>query len=293
MPDNPSFDVAAFSDRLSTTVAEAAERVVAVYGPRQWPASGLLWRPGLVVAAEETLQGEEDLSITLPRGETVEAEIVGRDPSTDIVLLRAETGEAPEWRLAPMPRVGAMALAVGRTEESPVAAFGIVTAVGGPWQSLRGGRIDARISLDFTLPARAEGGAAVLADGSLIGLAVTGPRRRTIVIPATTVERVVTILLDKGYVARGYLGVSLQRVGRRGGQHGLVVMDVEPESPAQKAGFVVGDIITTWNGEPVRRPGDVARGLGPDTVGQDVVVGVLRGGVASEITVTIGERPRR
>ena len=108
------------------------------------------------------------------------------------------------------------------------------------------GRIDARIRLGLALPAKVEGGAIVAPDGSLIGLAVTGPRRRALAIPAVTIDRAVATLLVKGYVARGYLGVELQSLRRRGGGPGVIVAEVEPNSPAQEAGFVVGDIITTW-----------------------------------------------
>jgi S1-C subfamily serine protease len=243
------------------------------------------------VAAEEALSADEDLSVTLPGGKRLAAEVLGRDVSTDVVVLRVKAGATVEWRTASAPAVGSLALVVGRAGDSPLAAFGIVAESGGPWHSLKGGRIDALIRLGFELPPRAEGGAAVTPDGMLIGLAVTGPRRRTIVIPSETVERSLTALVDRGYVARGYLGVSLQRVRRSDG--GVLVVDVAPGSPAAVAGLVIGDILTTWEGEPVRSVGEVARRLGADSVGRNVVIGLLRGGAPVELTIVIGERARR
>ena len=174
------------------------------------------------------------------------AEIVGRDPSTDVGLLRIATDDAEAWAQSPTPAVGSLALVIGRGDESPIAALGLVAEVGGAWRSMRGGRIDARIRLGLSLPARVEGGAVVAPDGSLIGLAVTGPRGRALAIPATTVGRAVAALIEKGYVARGFLGFELQSLRRRGGGPSVIIVEVEPSSPAEQAGFVVGDIITTW-----------------------------------------------
>ena len=217
---------------------------------------------------------------------------MGRDASTDVVLLNAETGEAAAWPVAPIPAAGSLALAVGRGEQSPIAAFGVVAEVGPAWQSLHGGRIDARIRLGLGLSGRSEGGAVVAPDGTLIGMAVAGPRRRGLVIPATTIERAVTALAKTGYVARGFLGVSLHPLGGRATQQGVIAVDVEPDSPAARAGIVVGDIVTTWNGEQLQSARDVLRRLGTDSVGQSATMGLLRGGASTEVTVTIGERRR-
>jgi S1-C subfamily serine protease len=128
----------------------------------------------------------------------------------------------------------------------------------------------------------------VAPDGTLIGLAVTGPWRRALAIPASTVERAVKVLAEKGYVPRGYLGVGLHPT-----RDGAVIVSIEPEGPAAKAGFLVGDIVTTWNGEAIASVGGVSNRLSTGTVGETAKVGVLRGGLANEIPVVIGERPRR
>lgn len=282
-------DLATLSQQFSELIATAAPRLVAVHGADGGQVSGLIWRTGLVVSAHEALSGEDDVHVTLADGSHPKAELAGRDPTTDVALLKLETPDFDDWTHAPTPAVGSIAIVAGRGPHSPLAGFGLVSEVGPAWRSMRGGAIDARITLGLRLSSRAEGGAVLAPDGGLIGLAVTGPRRRALAIPASTVERAVRTLGEKGYVPRGYLGVSLHPVGR--GQ-GAIMVGIEPDGPAAQAGFVVGDVVTTWNGETIRSVGDVADRLGTGSVGETVKLGVLRGGVASQIDVTIGERPR-
>jgi S1-C subfamily serine protease len=285
----PFADLSALSDQFSRLTAEAAPRLVAVHGADGGRISGIIWRTGLVVTAHEALAGEDDLRITLADGSSVVVELAGRDPSTDVALLKAATPEFGDWRQAETPRPGSIAIVVGRGEHSARASFGLVSEVGPAWRSMRGGEIDARITLGLRLTSRAEGGAVVAPDGGLVGLAVTGPRRSALAIPAATVDRAVRTLAEKGYVPRGYLGVSLHPLGR---SEGAIIVGIEPESPAARAGLAVGDIITTWNGEGVRSVGEVFHRLGAGAVGETARLGVLRGGVASEFGVTVGERPR-
>jgi S1-C subfamily serine protease len=152
---------------------------------------------------------------------------------------------------------------------------------------LRGGEIDARLHLAVRLGGRSEGAAVVAPDGALVGMAVSGPRRRTLVIPTSTIARAVATLSEKGYVPRGWLGVMLHPVGE-----GAIVLSVEEQSPAAKAGLLVGDVITTWNGEAVSSVGGIASRLATGSVNANVRLGVLRGGNASDIDVILGERPR-
>ena len=292
MSNETNFDLSQFSEALAGAVATAGARVVSVKGAGRWAISGVIWRTGLVVTAHEGLEGDDEFEVTFASGETVKAELLGRDPSTDVALLKLATAEFGDWAKAPAPKTGSIALAVGRGDNSPVAAFGLVSETGPEWRSMRGGLIDQRIVLGLRLAGRSEGGAVIASDGSLIGLAVTGPRRRALAIPATTIERAVVALGAKGYVARGYLGVSLHPLAGKGEQGGAIVVAIEPESPAAKAGFVIGDIVTTWNGEPVQSVYAVSQRLGTDAVGQIVKLGLTRGGSPTEITVTIGERPR-
>ncbi len=191
-------DLKNFSDQLAALVAAAAPRLVAVRGADGGALSGIIWSTGLVVTAHEALEGEDDVTVALPDGSTVAAHIAGRDPTTDVALLKLETPTLADWTRAPTPAVGSIAMAAGRSEHSPLARFGLVAEIGPAWRSMRGGEIDARITLDLRLTGRIEGGAVLAPDGGLIGMAVNGPRRRALVIPATTIDRAVKTLAEKG-----------------------------------------------------------------------------------------------
>ena len=155
---------------------------------------------------------------------------------------------------------------------------------------MRGGLIDRRIGLSGGLDGRFEGAAALDAEGALIGLVLFGPRRRALVIPAETIDRVAPVLAEKGRVARGYLGAGLHPV-RHVGLHGAMVMSLDEDGPAKQAGLFIGDVITAWNGEVVRGPRELIRRLGPDSVGQTVTLSLVRGGAEEKATLTVGERP--
>jgi S1-C subfamily serine protease len=180
---------------------------------------------------------------------------------------------------------------VGADDGAPTAAFGVVSRSTGPWWSLRSGEIDARIELDLRMRQSAEGGLAIDAAGQAIGMTVFGPRRRVLVIPSATIERVATRLEKHGHIPRGYLGLGFQLVAIEDGKRGVMVMKVEPKGPAAKAGVHQGDIIVAWNGEPIHHARSLLRALGPDSVGQTITLGLRRGGEAKDVPLTIAERP--
>jgi S1-C subfamily serine protease len=279
---------AALSDALAAATEGAARRVALLHDGSS-TLSAILWADGLVVTAEETLGRDEGLRLVLPDGREAAGELAGRDPSSDVALIRAETGPVAAWEAAAVPAAGALALAVGRGAAGPVAALAPVAESGPEWRSARGGRIDALIRLGAVMPRRLEGGAVVAADGRLIGLAAADPRRRGLAIPAATVGRAVAALAVRGYVARGYLGLGLQPL--RGGG-GLLVVEVAAGGPGAAAGLVVGDVIADWDGEAAGGMRALARRLGPDAVGARVRLGLVRAGAPAEATLTIGERPR-
>jgi S1-C subfamily serine protease len=189
-------------------------------------------------------------------------------------------------------RVGALALAVGAVSGAPISAFGAVSFVGPAWRSLRGGDIDARLELDLSLRRAAEGGLAIDASGGAFGMAVFGPRRKVLVIPAATIERVAGKLQSHGRIARGYLGVGLQATKLDGeGGIGAMVMSVDAKGPGAAAGVKQGDVIVNWNGERFRDVRTLLRALGPESVGQTVKLSLARGGEPVEVSLTIGERP--
>ena len=295
MPDSTN-SLLALSSAAADVVERAAKAVVAVAHGGRGTISGIHWRSGVIVTAEEMLDQEKDIAVTLPGGRQVTATLAGRDPSTDVAVLRvAPDGLAvAEAADAGSLRVGHLILAVGNYVGAPVSALGSVGYVGGAWHSMRGGAIDTFLRLDLRLNPAAEGGALVDAHGHVLGMAVTGPRRRALAIPRSTIDRAVDQLLAKGYVGRGYLGAGLQHVrvaGEGGRRAGVLIVSIDPDGPAAKAGLLVGDIITAWNDTAVERVRDVMRLLGTDSVGKSVALKILRGGAATNMNVTIGERP--
>jgi S1-C subfamily serine protease len=279
------------SAALARLVGIAAPSTVAIQSDHS-RSSGFFWRPGLIVTADEALSEEGDITVTLPGGDAIAARRVGRDHTTDIALLRVDRSDLPTPPLESLPvAVGALALAVGAEDGAPTAAFGVVSRSTGPWYSLRGGEIDARIELDLRMRRSAEGGLAIDATGHAVGMAVFGPRRRVLVIPSTTIQRVAARLEKYGHIPRGYLGLGFQLVAIEGGGRGVMVMNVDPHGPGAKAGVHQGDVIVAWNGEAIRQVRSLSRALGPDSVGQTVTLGLRRGGETKDVQLTIGTRP--
>jgi S1-C subfamily serine protease len=172
--------------------------------------------------------------------------------------------------------------------------MGIVSAVSGSWRTWRGGRLDHYIRLDLTLFPGSSGGVVVNPAGEAIGIATSVLSRiAAVAIPATTVDRVVDEILARGRVARGYLGVGLQPVELPDHQKGLIVLSLEPEGPAAKAGVLIGDILISVGGEAVSDTDDIQGVLELHGVGRSVEAEVLRGGFSKKAAIAIGERPRR
>jgi S1-C subfamily serine protease len=281
-----------FSDALADVVSEATKSVVAVHSHRS-VSSGWVWRTGLIVTADEALADEGEISVVSFDGTAVQATVVGRDPTTDIALLRAEGVNAPAVALHhEPPRAGALALAVGSESGAALSAFGAVSFVGAAWRSLRGGEINARVELDLSPRRAGEGGLAIDASGRAFGMVVFGPRRKVLVIPAATVDRVAGRLQAHGRVPRGYLGLGLQAAKLDGeGGMGAMVMSVDPKGPGAAAGVKQGDVFVKWNGERFRDVRTILRALGPESVGQTIKLSLLRGGDPLEVSLTVGERP--
>jgi S1-C subfamily serine protease len=283
------------SDAVHALVENTARHVVAVNAGGRNAASGILWRAGLIVTADEALGEQEDFELLMPDGRAVVGKLAGRDPSTDIALLRVEGAFDTLDALKPATAVkpGHLAVAVGRTSNGQLAACGIVKESGGSWRSWAGGLIDQRILLDLALDRRSHGGAVVNAAGDLIGLAAFAPRNRALVIPAETVDRIAARLAATGSVSRGYLGVGLHPL--RAGEHrsGAIVVRLDENGPAKRAGILVGDILTAWNGEPIRGVRDVFKRLGPDAVGSTITLDLVRADRETRVDIAVGERPHK
>lgn len=304
MPDpSAGFSLDAISNHVANLLDGIAPRLVTIHGRKRGTSSGFLWRPGLVITAEEALEFDEDVAITRPDGSQATGSLVGRDPSTDIALLRIDEQPLEEIAFSPTDslRAGHLILAAGRQPEGLSAALGIVSLAGGAWRSLRGGHIDRRIHLDLRLNFQSEGGIALDTNGRIIGMTVLGPRGRVLVIPSETIERVAPQLLEKGCVARGYLGLGLQpvRIDKAAADaaglaepRGLIVISVDQDGPGHSAGIRQGDILIRWNADAVPSVRHVYRLLGPESVGQSVDLGIVRAGEHMTLAVEIRERPK-
>jgi S1-C subfamily serine protease len=288
----PAIPLQQLSDALTDIVVRAAQSIVAVHSRRS-RSSGFVWRPGLIVTVDEVLDDEGDIAVALPGGEMAAVSLVGRDPTTDVALLRVDRTNSPPVTLESASMVaGALVCAVGSQHGASIAAFGAVSFVGGAWRSFRGGEIDVRIELDLSLRRAGEGGLALDASGRPFGMVVFGPRRQVLVIPAATIERVAATLETHGKVARGYLGLGLQPTKLDGDDGiGVMVMSVDPKGPGAAAGVRQGDIIIKWNDQPIQGVRELLRALGPDTVGSTVKLALRRGGKPAEARLTVRERP--
>src|SRR5581483_357132 len=250
-----SSTLAALSDDLAGAVERTAPYVVAVNGHGRIPSSGVIWRTGVVVTAEHSLKSDDDLSIVLADGRKLGAKLAGRDAGTDIAVLKVvEADAAPVFAPADSVKTGNLALAVARSIELGAnATMGVISAVGGPWSTWRGGRLDQYIRLDVSLYPGSSGAAVVDTAGRILGIATSALSRAAgVAIPAATIERVAGELISKGRVPRGYLGLGLQPVGlpehlinklKLQTDTGLIVLTAEPNGPAGRAGVLVGDIL--------------------------------------------------
>lgn len=295
-----------FSNTLADAVEAAGQSVVAVNARQRTSSSGVHWRAGVVVAADHTIEREDSITVTLPDGRTVPATLVGRDAGTDLAVLKIEGAGVPPAQLGDSAtlKIGHVVLAVARPGDSGVSAsWGAISALGGPWRTWSGGQIDQLIRPDLTLYPGFSGGALIDAQGQVVGIATSGlSRSLNLAIPTSTVHRVVDQLLSGGRVARGYLGLAMQPVQipdslksalSIANQTGLIVVHVETGGPGEQAGMLVGDIVLALNGQPMADTNDVQSVLDPERVGQALPAQVIRGGLLKDLSLTVGERPRR
>jgi S1-C subfamily serine protease len=288
-----------FSDALADRLAAASAIAVGIRtGHRD--RSGILWRENVVVTSEQVLPEGTEFTV-IRNGTELPARLAGRDPGTNVAVLRlsqALAGALPE--AAQLPRPGSLALIVGADARGAATGrLGMVHATGPEWHSIAGGRIDALLRLDTRLGAD-EGGPVLSLGGKLIGMSTSGPRRRALVIPAATIARVLDPLLAEGRIARGWLGVALQTVmvperlrDAAGRDTGMMVVSLAPGAPAEQAGVLPGDIILELDGKRVGRARGLAVALAPERVGQPATLKLLRAGEVQLVTATIAARPVR
>lgn len=297
MSDERNHTLGALSDALAAVVDEQGRSIVRVEARRRGHSSGIAWSAGgLVITAHHTVQRDEDLGIGLPDGEVVPATLVGRDPTTDVAVLRAEDAELapPGWAGIEALRVGHLALSVGRHDANAQASLGIVAKKSGPWRTKAGGTVDTYLQTDIAVYPGFSGSALVDVEGRAYGMNTSWfGRRSSLTIPHETLRRTVDLLVEHGQVRRGLLGVSAHVVQLPPSaaetldqQTGLLVGSVEPDSPADRAGLLVGDLIVTFDGAPTPRLDALMALLTEERIGQAVPLQIVRGGLLDERSVT-------
>jgi S1-C subfamily serine protease len=283
------------SDDVAAVVKGVEPSVVAIYAGGRMSSSGVHWSAGAIVTAEHALPRDEEIRLGLPDGTIVPAELVGRDPGTDLAVLKFDAASMPVIpRSAGAIHPGNIVLAIGRHRDIGVcAAMGILSVAGDASNTWRGGRLDRFLRLDISLYSGTAGAAVVNAAGEAIGIATSVfSRIAPVAIPQSTVDRISGDLLKRGYVARAYLGVGLQSVPMPAdlAPGGLLVVSIEPNSPAEKAGLVFADVLISLNGRPVKDTRGVQAFLIAENIGKTVSLTAVRGGKRIELPVTVGEK---
>jgi serine protease Do len=290
-----------WATEASDFTARVAPGVVAVEASRRRRLSGIVWNAETVVTAAEPLACAN--RITVHTGtESLAAEVIGLDLSTDVAVLQVRNDlPAPARTDSAALRAGQTVLVAGRESGGPVAAWSHVQYLGPAWRSRRGGEIARRIRLEPALDAGLEGGGVFEPGGRLCAMAVLGPRGRVLGIPAETLAGVVERVARHGYLPQPYLGLRLQAVWldetlrlqlERPRGPAIIVIGIDPGSPAATAGIVFGDLVLAVADETVATPIDVTRQIGRVAIGSTVAIELLRAGVRQQVSVVMGERPR-
>ena len=297
---------AALGKELADASAEAGKSVVGVHGARHF-SSAIVIAKDAVVAANHAVRRDDEITVVTAPGQTTGAKVAGRDPGTDLAVLRLTQPidqPAARWASTSSLRVGELVLALARTRRgNVVASSGIVSGlINAPLRTWRGGEIDQFIRPDLNLYAGFSGGPLVNSQGEFLGLNTAGLHRSGITVPASTVTRVSAELLEKGRVERPYLGLAMQTVPvpeslrsrlNLNASEGLLLVHVEAESPADKAGLLLGDLLLTLDGQPATDTDSVQETLGKRKPGNRISAGVVRGGSLTQVTIDLEARPRR
>jgi S1-C subfamily serine protease len=291
------------SEALAATVEAISPGVVRVDARRRFPATGVVWSAdGVIVTTHHVVEEEEAIRVGLPDGATATATLVGRDPTTDVAVLRAQASglTPPVWLEPDLQdlRVGHLVLALGRPGRTVQATLGVVSALGAGWRTPAGGQVDRYVQTDVMMYPGFSGGPLGNAAGGVVGLNTSALLRGvSLTIPVGTLRRVVEMLLAHGRVRRGYLGVSTQPVRlpaalaqQLGQETGLLLSTVEAGSPAEQGGLLLGDTLVALEDTPLRQRDDLLTLLGPERIGTAVAIRLVRSGQVQELRVVIGER---
>ena len=290
------------SDALADAAEKAGEATVLVNARRRMPASGIVYASDLILTADHTIEREEGIKVTLADGTEVSAKVAGRDPGSDLAVLKLDRPVKNVAEATKSPaRLGQIALVLGRPSPNGIeASLGTVSAIGGPIRTGRGGTLERYIRTDSISYPGFSGGPLVAADGTVLGVNTSGlANGAAVTIPADIAWKIADTLVKHGRIQRGYLGIrsqtveipeSSQKALKREQGTGLLIVGVENNSPASKGGLIVGDILVAVVGTPVLHHDELFTRLDGDVVGKSMPIEVLRGGQPQTINVVIGER---
>lgn len=296
---NPLSD---FSNILTSAAEKGGASTVLVDARKRYPASGIAYAEDLVLTADHVITREEnEIKVGLQDGKSLKATIAGRDPGSDLAILRLAEKALTPAKTSEDVKVGQLVLAVGRPSDAGIqASWGIVTAIAGPTRTHRGGMLDKYVKTETTPYPGFSGGPLLNTEGEVLGLNTSGlSHNSSLTIPVSVAWRIADALAKHGSVKRGYLGVRTQPVEipeaarsalKRDQKSGLLVLWLEENGPAQKGGLFVGDTIVAIGGRSASDPDDLFAALTSDTVGKPIAVDVLRGGKPETVNVTVGER---
>jgi serine protease Do len=313
--DNPiGSPLQAFSDSIASTVEAVGTSTVAVRGRgRHALGCGLVWRPGILVTAAHIFgRAPATASIITAQRAAADLALVGTDSPTDLAVFRLPDQALPAVQISDSPgaRAGELAILIGRSQGAEVtASVSVIHRLSGPWQTWLGGHIDRLIRLDIGLQDGMSGAAVADATGHVLGMATSAlSRNNGIVIPASTISRVVDELLARGHVARAFLGIGAQPVpvanlaasapgaeaGKPaeapGAEAGLLITSMLPGGPAAQAGLLVGDILVDVGDHRAASVPELREALAGN-IGKSVRVSLIRGGTPAEVEVTVGQWP--
>ena len=297
------------SSALAATMEAAGPFVVRLEGRHRLPATGIVWSAdGILVTAHHVIERDENIGVGLPGNEPAVAQVVGRDPTTDLAVLRTQASSLSPatWTAIDDVKVGHLVMAVARPGLTVQATLGIVSALGKEWRTPAGGEVDRYLQTDLVMYPGFSGGPLVDASGQALGVNTSALLRGvSLAVPPLTVRRVVETLLAHGRVRRGYLGIGVQpvrlptesarQIGQLAGsgppqETGLLLVQVKEGSPADQGGLLLGDTIIALDGQPVPHHDALQALLTGDRVGTAVAVRIVRAGQVHEIQVAIGEQ---
>lgn len=302
---NENNPLAALSEAMAAAAARAGAATVTVEARQRMPASGVAFAPDLILTANHVVEQDQDIRIVLPDGSEVLAQVAGRDPGSDLAVLRLEKPLAAPAVLAEgEARVGQFVLALGRPfGHGAEASLGVISAVGGAlhFGHGHGANLERHIRTDAIFYPGFSGGPLVSAAGEVVGINTSGlARGAPLTIPIDLALKIARSLAEYGSLKRGYLGVRSQLVEipasmrpalGRDQATALLLVGIEPDSPAAQAGLLVGDILVGIAGSPVNDHDELLAALTGEAVGKAVEVQILRGGQSVTVQATAVERP--